>query len=108
MGGPCHGTRNTTPRVPAPVFPRMTRPESALGPERLLHCSMERTVVRTVDPETGREEVKKVLSRGSVVDAERELEIGQRLESLAIPKHLAAGTDAVTGRPCIRTAYHAG
>lgn len=86
----------------------MPGPATTAGTDRLLHCSPERTLVRTVDPSTGRVELLKLFVQGSLTDAEREVQIGQQLQHLAVVRYRTAEVDATTGRPCIRMELHSG
>lgn len=80
------------------------------GADRLLHCSTDRTLVVTTDPASGRAELCKLFLRGSLADAEREAALGARVQALgvAVAEVLGAGTDPVTGRPCVRLVHHEG
>jgi hypothetical protein len=94
---------------PLPTDPIMIRPsDTPPGPEHLLFCSTERTLVRTVDAETGTEEVHKILLRGSLADAERELDVAAQLHGLDVVDYLGAGSDPTTGRPVVRMRMHRG
>lgn len=86
----------------------MPGPATTAGTDRLLHCTPERTLVRTVDPSTGKVELLKLFLRGSLADAEREVQLGQQLQHLAVVRYRAAEVDPTTGRPCIRMELHSG
>ena len=78
------------------------------GSEVLLYCNSERTLVRSLDPATGQSEVRKLLLRGSLLDAERECAIGRRLAHLPVAQYLGAEVDPVSHRPCTRMRFHDG
>ncbi|HLQ36489.1 MAG TPA: lipopolysaccharide kinase InaA family protein, partial [Planctomycetota bacterium] len=83
-------------------------PAGPAGGDRLLRCSPDRTLVVTVDPATGRTELRKILMRGSQADAQREVAIAARLRHLPVVRHLGAELDPVTNRPCVRMELHPG
>jgi serine/threonine protein kinase len=80
----------------------------AQSSDQLLHCTLERTVVRIQNPATGQAEVLKLLLRGSLNEAERELEWGQLAGGEGVVRYLNASIDSHTGRPCLRTEFHPG
>ncbi|MGE3174982.1 MAG: hypothetical protein AB7O97_20305 [Planctomycetota bacterium] len=90
----------------------MNPPAPSRGPSRdddaLLHCNLERTVLRRGDPRSGTAEVHKLLLRGSELDAQREFDIGARLADLDVVEHLGAGLHQATGHPFVRTRFHDG
>ena len=86
----------------------MTLADHNLGDDQLLHCTLERTVVRIHNPATGAVEVLKLLLRGSLNDAEREFEMGRMASGPGSVRYLSASLDPQTGRPCLRTEFHQG
>jgi hypothetical protein len=72
--------------------------------ERLLHCSLDRTLVLRQGAD-GRPVVRKVLLRGSPVDAEREARLGRLAAMADVVPYVDAGVDADSGRPFVQTAF---
>lgn len=83
----------------------MPSPADDSGDERLLHCSLDRTLLLHRDAATGAREVHKLLLRGSPLDAEREDRIARSLAGLDVIEALGAGLHAATGRPVVRTRF---
>ncbi len=76
--------------------------------DQLVHCSPDRTLVRTREPGGGEVELVKIFARGSLEDAARECQMGQRLAHLPVVRYRGSGHDPVTGRPCVRMDLHPG
>lgn len=84
----------------------MSRPTPATGSDRLLHCSLERTLFVTSDG--GRTVVCKLFVRGALADAEQEAAIGRELAGLDIARYLGARLDPATNSPCVLLDWHEG
>lgn len=83
------------------------------GTDRLLHCSPDRTLYSTVptgsgDTGSGRRVLCKVFVRGSQVEAEREVSMGQLVAHLDVVAYDRAEVDAATNRPCLLAPWHEG
>lgn len=84
----------------------MSRPATTTGTDRILHCSPDRTLfVTTEGDETV---VCKVFLRGSLDDAEREVELGRKLAHLGVAGYRQARVDPVTHRPAVVLDWHDG
>ncbi|MFM1871105.1 MAG: hypothetical protein RL398_527, partial [Planctomycetota bacterium] len=83
----------------------MPAPHTSAESARLLNCTPGRVVLRTFDDVAGREVVCKLLERGSLVDAEREVAFGRAASPDSAVEHLRAAIDASTGLPCVVTVY---
>lgn len=86
----------------------MPPPADDSGDERLLHCSLDRTLLLHRDAATGAREVHKLLLRGSPLDADREHAVARLLDGLGVVEPLGAGTHPATGRPVVRTRFYDG
>lgn len=83
----------------------MPAPPTSADSARLLSCTPGRVVLRTFDHVAGRDVVCKLLERGSLAEAEREVAFARAAPAGATIEHLRAATDPATGLACVVTAY---
>ena len=78
------------------------------APDRLLHCSPDRTVWARADAARAGFVVSKVFVTGSPSDAEREFALGTAAAGDGVVRLLEVGTDAASNRPCVLSRHEAG
>jgi hypothetical protein len=86
----------------------MDRTDPPIRTEQLLHATAERTVLATVDQDTGQAVVRKVFERGAPADAEREWALGRLAAGPGVVPHLGTGLEPRSGRPYLHTARLSG